>query len=57
MAQISISENNIISLKGTVRGAMIPNQDSLSAFLQIDQGGTNKIWDYRDINTDGYIVG
>ena len=57
MGQISISADDINSLKGTIRGAMAPNQDSSSAFIQIDKGGSDKIWDYRDIITDGYIVG
>ena len=55
--QISISGEDINSLKGTIRGALIPNQDSSIVFIEIDEAGGDKVWDFREVNTAVYIEG
>ncbi len=54
-AQISISGNDILALKGTSRSVLV--SDSTAIMVSIGPGGTAQVWDYRSLNTDTYISG
>jgi len=55
LAQISISGNDILALKGTSRSVLV--SDSIAIMVSIGPGGTAQVWDYRSLNTDTYISG
>lgn len=55
-AQISFSENDILSLKGSSRIVLLRGPDSNSAEISIGSGGMNQVWDFRNIDTSGLIT-
>jgi hypothetical protein len=54
-SQISISSDDILSLKGTSHGALAPLEDS--TVVTITPGGANQTWDLSSVNTGSYIAG
>ena len=54
-AQISISDNDIISLKGTSRSILISVQDTNATEISLGTGGTNQVWDYRNVDASGLM--
>ena len=57
LTQISISDNDILSLKGTTRDVLVPDEESDAALVPIGPGGMNQIWDYQNVNTINNIEG
>ena len=54
-AQINISDNDILSLKGTSRSILISVQDTNVTEIPLGTGGTNQVWDYRNVDTSGLV--
>jgi hypothetical protein len=57
LAQINISDNDILTLKGTSREILTAGLDTIFTFVTIGPAGTNQTWDYRNLSTDGFIGG
>jgi hypothetical protein len=57
LAQITISDNDILALKGTSREILSTGLDTIFTFVTIGPGGTNQIWDYRNVIIDDFIAG
>lgn len=52
-AQISISDDDILSLKGTSHSILVAFQDSNATEILLGTGGMNQVWDYRNVDTSG----
>jgi hypothetical protein len=57
ISQISITENDILSLKGTTRDVLVPDGESDRVVVPIGPGGMDQVWDYQSVNIDNFITG